>query len=266
MNFLLARSVSKAMLASLCSVGILTVLWSNFGSASDTGGKSSGETVKIIELFTSHGCSSCPAADRLLGELLEKDEDLLALEYHVDYWNSLIHGGDGNFVDPFSSPEYSMRQREYNVARLAGRPGVYTPQAVINGVTATVGSNRRHITKALKNRKAAAVQITLQASTTDKTVLQVSVSGEQRQLQDLQGTDITLVKYIDSEQTAITGGENRNLVLTNHHIVYETVRLGEISSTSDMSYNITAPAPGDGCVVLVQEGALTPVFAALECP
>lgn len=266
MNLLLARSASTVTLASLCCVGILIVLWSNFGYASDATRKSSGETVKIIELFTSHGCSSCPAADRLLGELLEKDEDLLALEFHVDYWNSLIHGSDGNFVDPFSKSEYSMRQREYNVAGLAGRPGVYTPQAVINGVTAAVGSNRRHIAKALKNRKAAAVQITLRASATDESVLQVSVTGEQRQLQNLQGTDISLVKFIDSEQTTITGGENRDLVLTNHHIVYEVLRLGQISSTSDMSYNITAPAPGDGCVVLVQEGALTPVFAALECP
>jgi hypothetical protein len=266
MNFLLARSARTATFVSLCCVGILTILWSNFGYALDTTRKSSGDTVKIIELFTSQGCSSCPPADRLLGELLEKDEDLMALEFHVDYWNSLVHGSDGNFVDPFSNSEYSMRQREYNVTRLAGRPGVYTPQAVINGVTATVGSNRRHITKALKNRKAAAVLITLQASATDETILQVSVTGGQRQLQDLQGTDISLFKFIDSEQTTITGGENRDLVLTNHHIVYEVLRLGQISSTSNMSYNITAPSPGEGCVVLVQEGALTPVFAAIECP
>jgi hypothetical protein len=266
MNVLLARSVFAAALVSLCCVGILTSFWSNTSYASDNSQKLSGESVKIIELFTSHGCSSCPAADRLLGELLESDEDLMALEFHVDYWNSLVHGSDGNFVDPFSKSEYSMRQREYNVSRLAGRPGVYTPQAVINGVTAAVGSNRRHIAKALKNRRPAALLITLHPSAADETVLQVGITGEQRQLEVLRGTDIMLIKYFDSAQTHITGGENRDLILTNHHVVYEVLRLGQVSSTSEMSYNITVPAQGEGCVVLVQEGALSPVFAAVECP
>ncbi|MFT4727149.1 MAG: hypothetical protein ACI9UN_001644 [Granulosicoccus sp.] len=263
MNVLIVRSAFVASLFSLCLAGLL---WSNPGYGSEKSQKSSGGSVKVIELFTSHGCSSCPAADHLLGELLDKDEDLIALEFHVDYWNSLVHGSSGNFVDPFSKSEYSMRQREYSVSRLAGRPGVYTPQAVINGISAAVGSNRRHIIKALKHRQAAALQITLQPSETDQTVLQIGVTGDQQRLQDLQGTDITLYKYIDSAQTRITGGENRDLVLTNHHIVYEVLRLGQVSSTSDMSYNITVPVQGEGCVVLVQEGALTPVFAAVECP
>lgn len=266
MNVQLARPAPVAILISLCCAGILSFFLSNPGHASDVTQKSSSESVKIIELFTSHGCSSCPPADRLLGELLDKDEDLMALEFHVDYWNSLVHGSSGNFVDPFSKSEYSMRQREYNVSRLAGRPGVYTPQAVINGVSAAVGSNRRHITKALKNSRAAALKITLQSSETDEAVLQVHVTGEQQQLRDLSGTDITLFKYIDSVETLITGGENQDLLLTNHHIVYEVLLLGQVSSTSDMSYNISAPAQGEGCVVLVQDGALTPVFAAVECP
>jgi len=226
----------------------------------------SDESLKIIELFTSHGCSSCPAAERLLGELLDNDESLIALEYHVDYWNSLVHGNDSNFVDPFSKPEYSMRQREYSIARLAGRPGVYTPQVVINGVIAAVGSNRRHISKALKNKRRAALSITLRTNAADESVLQVGVSGEQQQQRDLKGTDIMLVRYIDSADTLITGGENRHLTLTNHHIVFDVVRLGEVTPAKDMSYNIDAPSPGEGCVVLVQEGALTPVYAAIECP
>lgn len=266
MNTPLARSASAASALSLCCVVILNLIGSNKGYASGQAPVTSGESVKIIEMFTSHGCSSCPAADRLLGELLEEDKDLIALEFHVDYWNSLVHGNAGNFVDPFSKPEYSMRQREYNISRLAGRPGVYTPQAVINGVGAAVGSNRRYVSKALEQFQAAALQISLQASDTERSMLNVVVSGEPRQLQALQGTDITLVRYIDSAQTPVTGGENKGKVLTNHRIVYETSRLGQVSSTSDMFYTVLAPAQGEGCVVLVQEGALTPVYAAVNCP
>lgn len=226
----------------------------------------SSTNVKLIELFTSHGCSSCPPAERLLGELLESDPDLLALEFHVDYWNNLVHGRDGNFVDPFSSSKYSMRQREYSTAKLAGRPGVYTPQAVINGMIATVGSNRRHVTKALSIPTEASFMITQEPLTTDPSILRVSVVGNQQRLSDLAGTDISLVRYIDSARTKITGGENRNLELINHHIVFEVTRLGQISADVDMVYNIAAPKQGEGCVVMVQEGALTPVYAALECP
>ncbi len=225
----------------------------------------SGQSVKLIELFTSHGCSSCPRADKLLGELLENDPDLLALEYHVDYWNTLVHGRAGNFVDPFSSADYTQRQREYNVSNLSGQPGVYTPQAVVNGVTAAVGSDRKNITSALQRVRAAAFDINQEPSSSDPSVLQITVNGGDQQRQIFAGTDITLVRYIDSASTKITGGENQNLELVNHHIVFEVTKLGQISNDEDMAYAISAPKEGEGCVVLVQEGALTPVFAAFEC-
>lgn len=225
----------------------------------------SGKSVKLIELFTSHGCSSCPRADKFLGELLENDPELLALEYHVDYWNTLVHGSAGNFVDPFSSAEYTLRQREYNAAKLYGQPGVYTPQAVINGQYAAVGSDQHHITKALNKKQTAAFEISQESNASDASILQVTVSGDQQLRQALAGTDITLVRYIDSASTTITGGENQNLELVNHHIVFEVTQLGQISDDEDMVYTIGAPIEGEGCVVLVQEGAFSPVYAALEC-
>lgn len=225
-------------------------------------------SLRLVELFTSHGCSSCPAADRLLGELLENDESLLALEYHVDYWNTLVHGSDGNFVDPFSKPEYSMRQREYNVARLAGRPGVYTPQMIINGKTAVVGSNRKRVRKALNHSGDAFLDISVQGTAAKESPhsLVVSISGDSEQRAALEGTDIMLVRYLDSAVTHITGGENRNLKLENHHIVLTMARLGEVDTTGNLQFTIDKPQDGEGCVVMVQEGAMTPVYAAAECP
>jgi len=95
------------------------------------------QPVAVLELFTSQGCSSCPAADQLLAEMASgqsyEEIDLIALSFHVDYWNRL------GWKDPYSSPEYSERQYQYAEALEAQ---VYTPMLVINGKKAVVGSNR----------------------------------------------------------------------------------------------------------------------------
>ena len=62
------------------------------------------EKLKVIELFTSQGCYSCPPADELMAELAAEDESILTLEFHVDYWDQLQYGSAGNWVDPYSSP------------------------------------------------------------------------------------------------------------------------------------------------------------------
>ena len=73
--------------------------------------------VAVLELFTSEGCSSCPPADDLLPQLTKLDDNIIPLSFHVDYWNRL------GWKDPFSSSEYSERQREY--ARQLNLESVY---------------------------------------------------------------------------------------------------------------------------------------------
>lgn len=90
----------------------------------------------VIELFTSQGCSSCPAADRILHKINQEGE-ILGLAYHVDYWDRL------GWKDVFATPEHTKRQWLYS--RVFRERHVYTPQAVINGRSHEVGSRKRRI-------------------------------------------------------------------------------------------------------------------------
>ena len=92
----------------------------------------------VIKLFTSQGCSSCPPADSYLAKLAKRD-DLLALSFHVDYWNYI------GWRDPFSNPAATKRQQSYR--RALGLSYVYTPEVVIDGTFDIFGSKLRKIDK-----------------------------------------------------------------------------------------------------------------------
>src|SRR6202163_2652786 len=96
----------------------------------------------VVELFTSQGCSSCPPADALLGELAQRG-DVLALGFHISYWDGL------GWKDPSSRQSSTDRQRAY--ARLLGRGQVYTPQMVVEGRSEMVGSDRGAVLAALRD-------------------------------------------------------------------------------------------------------------------
>jgi hypothetical protein len=101
--------------------------------------------IAVVELFTSEGCSSCPPADRLLGQIDERaraeGSRVFPLAFHVDYWNSL------GWIDPFSDAAYSNRQREY--ARALHLESIYTPEMIVNGRREFVGSSRENAEEAL---------------------------------------------------------------------------------------------------------------------
>src|SRR6476660_4669091 len=86
----------------------------------------------VVELFTSQGCSSCPPADALLRDL-RRDPTVIAIAYHVDYWDNLGRR------DHFSAREWTQRQMEY--IRTLRLPSAYTPQMVVGGTRQMVGSN-----------------------------------------------------------------------------------------------------------------------------
>ena len=112
-----------------------------------SGAAVAGEPRAVIELFTSQGCSSCPPADKLLGELAH-DPSVIALSLPVDYWDYL------GWKDTLALRGHSIRQRGY--AETRGDRAVYTPQAVVNGVVHALGSDKAAIEKAIAASRARA--------------------------------------------------------------------------------------------------------------
>jgi hypothetical protein len=102
--------------------------------------------VAVVELFTSQGCSSCPAADKLLSAIIKSSQKegqkIYALSFHVDYWNHL------GWKDPYATKEFTSRQYKYAEAM---HSQVYTPQMVVNGITEFVGSDRQRLRTSLAN-------------------------------------------------------------------------------------------------------------------
>jgi hypothetical protein len=130
---LLSVPICGSVLACLPILGY----WHS-GAAAFAGDEPAKQPV-VVELFTSEGCSSCPPADALLKSLSEKQPlngiEILALEEHVDYWNS------DKWVDPFSSVDFSIRQQQYDTTLHSG--DAYTPQMVVDGNAQFVGGRTR---------------------------------------------------------------------------------------------------------------------------
>ena len=126
-------------------LGWVLVAMCGVSCTSDVVAEDAGDGIAVVELFTSEGCSSCPPADALLGEIVKDAERsgrrVYCLSMHVDYWNRL------GWKDPYSDATYSRRQRVYG-KRMKLR-GVYTPQMLVNGTEQFVGSDRGKATQAI---------------------------------------------------------------------------------------------------------------------
>lgn len=217
--------------------------------------------LKVIELYTSQGCYSCPAADKLVGELAASNPDILNLEFHVDYWNDLQYRSEGNWEDPYSSAEYSLRQQLYNARKLEGRNGVYTPQAVINGVYGTVGSNARGMKKGLTRSHNLPISVNVEQQ--DEGLLSVSVDGEPSGAH----AQVYLVSYLRKTVTNITSGENHDKVMENHNVVLELKPIAKLAALESKPLEVAFTA-GDNldCAILVQLAGQGPMIGAARCP
>ncbi len=222
---------------------------------------SADEPVSVVELFTSHGCYSCPAADEHLADLISDRDDVIALEFHVDYWDTLVWGSDGSWKDPFSSPEYTQRQRGYHAANLKGRRGVYTPQMVVDGRFTAVGSDRKSIKKALSKKNNSSLNIDVESTGTGVSIVLDGDASDSAQ--------VWLVTFDREKTTDIPRGENAGKTLDNHHIVKRMQPVGDWKGTATTIQADINLAEGEGCAVLVQSLSYDtpgPIMGASYCP
>jgi hypothetical protein len=187
----------------------------------------------VVELFTSQGCSSCPPADELLGELARKP-NIVALAYHVDYWDDL------GWKDPFSIPEATQRQRGY-VKRLS-RAGAFTPHAVVSGDTSLVGSNRKEMNQAIAvDRDTLAIDL----STVDAN-LRIRFPESWNE-----AMDVYVVSYLDHATTQVGRGENAKKSLHEFNVVRSFKRLGRWNGKPQTMSLPLATFPRDATAVAV---------------
>jgi hypothetical protein len=212
----------------------------------------------VVELFTSQGCSSCPPADQLLGELAEKP-GIVALSYSVDYWNYL------GWRDTLSSAANSDRQREYARARGDGR--VYTPQVVVNGIIHVNGSDANAVDQAMKDASTRLANIKVPVSMrADDSTLVIDIAAAPDQSSTRAAT-IWLAIAKEKETVAIARGENRGRDLTYHHPVRELSPVGMWNGeamTLRLPLQDLKTMGGDCLMALLQVENAGPILGAAE--
>ncbi len=212
----------------------------------------------IVELFTSEGCSSCPPADQLLSRM-EKTQpvagvQVIALEEHVDYWDSL------GWKDPFSSSQYRMRQSEYGHKFFTDN--IYTPQMIVNGHAEFVGSDGN---RALQEVQRAAqfettrVELKTAANPAHADQVDLTVAVSNPATGKVHNSNVYLAVTESDLSSNVKRGENVGRLLRHAPVVRSFGVIGKIDSKSSGAITNTLRLPPEWkrenlrAVVFVQE-------------
>jgi hypothetical protein len=218
-----------------------------------SGAASSGQSrPMVLELFTSEGCSSCPPAEALLGELAGRP-DVLALAFHVDYWDGM------GWRDKFAFPMATERQRLY--AKNLGSFSVYTPQLVVDGRRDFVGSDRVSVGHALAQARAPGVMLNL-------AVHEGTVSVTLERQAGVRLSDVLLVAYQKRVVSRIGRGENAGRELEEFNIVRALRPLGHWAGAPQQFEAPVGTIPTDATdvAILVQMTGGGPIIGAVSTP
>src|SRR5712692_12105079 len=202
----------------------------------------------VVELFTSQGCSSCPPADKIIGELA-KDPSIIALSMPIDYWDYL------GWKDTLADSRFSARQKAYSNMR--GEREVYTPQVVVNGSAHVIGSDRARIEGAIEDTKKAdgVMSVPISMTLAGKEI-NISVAASGKGAAAAHG-EVWICSISKAVPIAIGRGENRGREITYHNVERNMIKIGEWNGSS---VSWTVPLENisregvDAAVVFVQDG------------
>lgn len=236
-------------IAVLMLLGVSSAAWAQACSSS-----SAERALVVVELYTSQGCSSCPPADRWLSSLQAR-EDVLALSFHVNYWNHL------GWKDPFATVQTT--QRQVLLKNVLAGDYVYTPQVTINGFEEKAWSQKKiHTLLPLKVRDAPALKVQRQG---DVITAHVSASAASAQAR-WAGYWVVLQ---DGQNTQVGAGENAGRQLRNDHVVvhYEPVPAWALAHAENFKLSAVPVRGQRVAFVLTQDNGIVPVQAVLlACP
>lgn len=222
----------------------VAALWAAWGGAAMADGP------VVVELFTSQGCSSCPPADEILGEIAERD-DIIALALHVDYWDYI------GWKDSFANPAFTQRQRAY--AKAAGTRTIYTPQMIVGGRDHLVGTKPMELAKLIDEHADTADAVSVRLSRKGDRLV-ITATPEARVPSDLV---VQLVTYTPKATVDIRKGENAGRKLVYHNIVRDWIAVGRWDGTGVYEATVQVPR-GNPAAVLVQRAGAGPILGAAK--
>lgn len=206
------------------------------------------ESVVVVELYTSQGCSSCPPADAFVA-MLASDPRILPLALHVDYWDYI------GWADHFAQAKFTDRQRAY--ARAIGSKTIYTPQFIIGGMDRIEGYSPNETQAQLRRHLAAKANVELKVERVGDQLV-ISAEADPPLSEPVR---IQVVRYVPEETVSIGRGENAGKTITYHNIVTSWEVVGEWSGQAPLS--MSAPVEGGlPTVVILQAGGPAQIVAA----
>lgn len=207
----------------------------------------------VVELFLSQACNMCPPAAALFHDIAARP-GVVALSFHVDYWN-MMDTEKGRWADPLSKSEFTKRQKRYNI-NIRNRSSIYTPQAVVGGETQTVGSKKEKVSVLIDAAEPAPARVETEIRD-GEVVFTVARSKE--------GGNAYLVTFKRRTSTNVTAGGNAGKVFDEVNVVTDMRPLG-IVRRRGAEITAPAPAPDEGCALIVQEPQQRRIVAAAYCP
>jgi hypothetical protein len=201
----------------------------------------------VVELFTSQGCSSCPPADQIMGELA-KDPNVIALSMPIEYWDYL------GWKDTLADSRFSARQKAYSQMR--GDRDVYTPQVIVNGSANVIGSDRAGIESAILNtQKSVGVMSVPVTMTLSGKQINVSVAASKATTPG--HGEVWICSVSKAVPISIGRGENRGRQVTYYNVVRNILKVGDWNGSSG-SWSVPLENVSrdgvDAAVVYVQDG------------